>query len=485
MAGSADVTIRRQVLEVELHGSAAEGHALQRRLPQVCSEVVSPAIEAALGALDPGDSFLFLDQLSIDLSLGSLDGFEAELAAAVRREIAEHFRRHPLRPTGAAQAAPEAGGVSQRTPAETVEDALVAFLRTGRLPWSFRLPPDRTVEQLVREAWREAGGHHDPPAATLRRLRDVLGAPLCRERLVLQFTPGFVMTLLRGLSPGVAADVERVAAVLGEPDPATPAGRRFAIRVREAGLEAAVAGRTLAPAALAASAWTAIGPRHREDRPLRAALERAWPGSTRTDEPPAPGSVRIDEPPAPGAPPGRSDARSAPSAADANEPGGGLLVDNAGLVLLHPFLTRFLGGLGVAVGDELVDPDRALALLHHLATGELAAPEHQVTLAKVLCGVPSDRPSAADVGLTPAETAEATALLTAAIGHWDALRGTSPDALRAEFLQRRGVLAETPDGDWLLRVEARTVDILLDQLPWGLSSFRLPWMHRLMMVEWQ
>ncbi len=139
----------------------------------------------------------------------------------------------------------------------------------------------------------------------------------------------------------------------------------------------------------------------------------------------------------------------------------------------------------MAVGDELVDPDRALALLHHLATGELVAPEHQVTLAKVLCGVPSDRPSEADVGLTPAETAEATALLEAAIGHWDALRGTSPDALRAEFLQRRGVLAETPDGDWLLRVEARTVDILLDQLPWGLSSFRLPWMHRLMMVEWQ
>ncbi len=274
--------------------------------------------------------------------LAPLDGFEAELAAAVRRELAEHFRRHPVRPSGAAEAAPEAGGVSQRTPAETVEDALVAFLRTGRLPWAFRLPPDRTLEQLVREAWREAGGHHDPPAATLRRLRDVLGAPLCRERLVLQFTAGFVMTVLRSLSPGVAADVERVEAVLGEPGLATPAGHRFAIRVREAGLEAAVAGRALPPAALAGSAWTAIGPRLREEPLLRAAIERAWPGSVRTDEPPAPGSVRSDGPPAPGAPARTSDARPAPSAADATEPGG-LLVDNAGLVLLHPFLTRFLG----------------------------------------------------------------------------------------------------------------------------------------------
>ena len=87
-------------------------------------------------------------------------------------------------------------------------------------------------------------------------------------------------------------------------------------------------------------------------------------------------------------------------------------------MLLHPFLPRFFDGLGVATGDELVDPGRALCLLHHLATGELTAPEHQLTLAKVLCGVPLDEPAEADVGLTDAETAEAIALLDAAIGHW-------------------------------------------------------------------
>jgi hypothetical protein len=163
----------------------------------------------------------------------------------------------------------------------------------------------------------------------------------------------------------------------------------------------------------------------------------------------------------------------------------GLLVDHAGIVLLHPFLPRFFTGLGVAAGDELVDPDRAPGLLHHLATGEVVAPEHALTLAKALCGVPLEAPCAADVGLTSVEMAEATALLEAAIGHWAALRSTSPDGLRAEFLQRPGVLSVTADGDWLLRVEGRTVDILLDQLPWGFSPLRLPWMSRLMMVEWR
>jgi hypothetical protein len=169
---------------------------------------------------------------------------------------------------------------------------------------------------------------------------------------------------------------------------------------------------------------------------------------------------------------------------DLDEESEGLLVDNAGVVLLHPFLPRFFDGLGVAMGDELVDPGRALCLLHHLATGELTAPEHQLTVAKVLCGVALDEPAEAEVGLTGAETAEAIALLDAALGHWEALGSSAPDALRGEFLMRPGMLTVDADGDWLLRVEARTVDILLDRLPWGVSLIKLPWMDRLLRVQW-
>lgn len=471
MTGWVHITIRRQVLDVELHGSEAEGLALQRRLPAVCTEVVSPTIESALVAFDPGDSYLSLDRLAIDLSLASVDGFEAELAAAVRREIAEHFRRHPLPSTPSEPA--EAGVWPQeRTPAQALDDALATFLRTGRLPWAFRLPPGRTLEQFVRDTWLELSGSPGPPPAAVGRLAAVLGARLARERLVLQFTPEFTLAVLHALSPELAAAVTRAeGAVLAEGVKGRSA-RSFVRGMRLEALEAAAAGGAPSPAALAAAAWAALTPDDRADVTLASTLESAWPGATRAPDRAA------------GTAAAASTGRAEPTTTDGAEPGG-VLVDNAGLVLLHPFLTRFLEGLGVAAGDRLLDPDRALALLHHLATGELAAPEHRLTLAKVLLGVPSGQPNEADVGLTDTETAEATGLLEAAVGHWEALRGTSPEALRAEFLQRPGVLAETPDGDWLLRVEARTVDILLDQLPWGLSSFRLPWMDRLMMVEWR
>ena len=161
------------------------------------------------------------------------------------------------------------------------------------------------------------------------------------------------------------------------------------------------------------------------------------------------------------------------------------MVANAGVVLLHPFLPRLFEGLGLAAGDELPDPSRAIGLLHHLATGELTTPEHEVTLAKVLCGRPLDEPVPADVRLTVAETGEATTLLRAVIGHWTALRDTAPDVLRLEFLRRPGILSGADFDEWLLRVDTGTADILLDRLPWSTSMIRLPWMPRMLHVEWR
>src|SRR5262249_28232285 len=103
----------------------------------------------------------------------------------------------------------------------------------------------------------------------------------------------------------------------------------------------------------------------------------------------------------------------------------GVFVECAGLVLLHPFLSQLFEALDIAVDGELVQPDRALSLLHFLATGEGSAPEHALVLPKLLCNLPLEEPAGAPIGLTPAEAAEAIALLTAVIGHWDALGSTS------------------------------------------------------------
>jgi hypothetical protein len=465
------ITVRRQVVDVAVEGTESDGMALHRRLPEVCSDVLAPALESAFAPVDPGDAHLVIERLAIDVSDISLDRLDAELADAVRREVAEYFRRHPV-PYDATEG-DVADEVHRLTTAETVDEALVIFLRTGRLPWSFRVPPGSTLEQLVLEAWGAADGGRGPPPATRARLWELLALPSARARLVIQFTPEFVAVVIQSIAPAVAAIADEMIAALEElPSPARRAA--FAQRVWEAALAAGLAGRRPDADELAHAAWAASSVADREDRSFAAFVERRWTAAAVQYEA-SPRAREADEasPPEP-----------SPSEELADEPSG-ILVDNAGVVLVHPFLPRFFEGLGLATADELVEPGRAVCLLHHLATGELTAPEHHLALAKVLCGMRLDEPTEADAGLTEAETEETTALLDAAIGHWRALGGSSPDALRAEFLTRPGALETDPEGDWLLRVESRSVDLLLDQLPWGLSLVKLPWMRRLLRVEWR
>ena len=162
----------------------------------------------------------------------------------------------------------------------------------------------------------------------------------------------------------------------------------------------------------------------------------------------------------------------------------GIFIACAGIVLLHPFLPELFERLGIAAGDTLLQPDRAFGVLHFLATGERRAPEHALVLAKLLCGFPLEAPAGAVSDLMETDAAEAGNLLNAVIGHWDALGGASPDALRGTFLTRPGKLSRRGEDD-VLQVEPQSFDLLLDRLTWGIGAVRLPWMKRMLWVEWR
>ena len=161
----------------------------------------------------------------------------------------------------------------------------------------------------------------------------------------------------------------------------------------------------------------------------------------------------------------------------------GIYINNAGLVLLHPFLPQFFTALGIVKDDALHQPERALCLLHYLSTGQEIVPEYELVLAKILCNLPLLDPVDTSLGLSDKEQEEAGALLKAVINHWEALRNTSPNGLRGTFLARPGKIS-LRDENLLLQVEPQTWDILLERLPWAISMIKLPWMDRMLWVEW-
>lgn len=162
-----------------------------------------------------------------------------------------------------------------------------------------------------------------------------------------------------------------------------------------------------------------------------------------------------------------------------------IYIENSGLVILQPFLPGFFEKLCISNGDKLLQPDRALFLLHFLTTGRTVITEYDLILPKVLCNIPLNIPVASEISLSESEKVEATALLKAVISQWESLRNTSLDGLRSNFLMRPGKLSLRKDDDWLLQIESKTYDILLDKLPWAISMIKLPWMGKMLGVEWR
>lgn len=163
------------------------------------------------------------------------------------------------------------------------------------------------------------------------------------------------------------------------------------------------------------------------------------------------------------------------------------MVANAGIVLLHPFLTRFFNKVGLLQNNEFISIDhqqRGICLLHHLATGELTFPEEKLWFAKHLCNYPIQRPIHKELPISDFELEEIAIVLDSALQHWAALKRTRKEGLRVNFLQRKGLLEKDAMGH-TLHVEGHAADVLLDQLPWGLSTVHLPWLPDLLTIKWR
>ncbi|WP_353777693.1 contractile injection system tape measure protein [Winogradskyella sp. 3972H.M.0a.05] len=163
-------------------------------------------------------------------------------------------------------------------------------------------------------------------------------------------------------------------------------------------------------------------------------------------------------------------------------------IENAGLVLCHPFITTLFKRLEYLNSDnQFKDEDsktRAILLLHYIATGKLSYVEEQsLDLPKLICGLQMDSTIKQNVSLSDKERNEAQELIKAIISHWQSLKNTSPEGLRETFLNRDGLL-EIDDETYKIMVESRAMDILLSTLPWSISMIKLPWLKRLIMVSW-
>lgn len=162
----------------------------------------------------------------------------------------------------------------------------------------------------------------------------------------------------------------------------------------------------------------------------------------------------------------------------------GLQIENAGLVLLWMECGRLFRTLGYVVDRQFINEtaqQRAILLLHYICYGNAATGgEEDWLLNKLLCDWPLHMP--VDPELAPDDAAKQAAgeMLTAYMEAWRKDRKFSTAWFSTAFLQREGQLSRRNDGAWMLTVNTRTEDILINKV----SMVKYAWMPQILYVQW-
>lgn len=168
-------------------------------------------------------------------------------------------------------------------------------------------------------------------------------------------------------------------------------------------------------------------------------------------------------------------------------------IPNVGLCLLAVWFTRLFDMLGLLEANTDGKKDlrdtaariRAIFILQRLVTDEKREyREQELALNRILTGCPFHVPLPRTLELTDNEIRTAESMLSGVKANWDKMKGTSVKGFQKSFIERPGKLEQRED-KWVLYVEERSYDILLDSLPWSYRTIRLPWLKKKINVVWR
>ena len=165
-------------------------------------------------------------------------------------------------------------------------------------------------------------------------------------------------------------------------------------------------------------------------------------------------------------------------------------VTNAGLCLFAPWIIRLFGMLDLLAEDrkDLKDMDariRAIFILQRLVTAEQReCKESDLAFNRLLVACPFNVPLPKSLKLTDKEIETVESMLAGVKANWTKMANTSIGGFQRSFIEREGHL-EQQESKWVLTVENKAYDILLDSLPWSYKMIRFPWLKKPISVSWR
>ncbi|MEX6627296.1 contractile injection system tape measure protein [Tenacibaculum salmonis] len=166
---------------------------------------------------------------------------------------------------------------------------------------------------------------------------------------------------------------------------------------------------------------------------------------------------------------------------------GTIFIENAGMILLGPYISMLFERIGLIENKAFKNDEcqqKAIYMLQYAVTGKTESEEQVLLLNKIICGMDIHIPLGFVVTLSTQEKDLVDSLLKAIITHWSAIGNTSVDGFRVSFLCRSGSIIVGKD-TFILTVEEKSYDMLLDQIPWSIGQLKLSWMEKLIDITWR
>lgn len=460
-----------------------QSHTLQRRFIKIVNENLAPGIDEVLSAYFPGDEIIRINKIEIDLGTITNESLEKDFAAKCLEGFANKIKAMPVK-----RKLSEVNEANIMEKKENTIEQFFYFLSSGKMLWAAYAINFQQWQTAISEAIKTKTDFFKKEFTDL-----LIKYPQAIERLVLQFDDEFTGGLIELYHPSLKKEYEFFTQVLKKQ--IFPAGNYFIrkqvlVRVLSAllGTEKRVEKKQVQDMLNRA---TAGFPKEVNEQILlmleKAIVSIVEKSGTVFSEMPLVESVA--EKPVESNVVKEIKTKTKEEIKDNRAGDKSIFINNAGIIILHPFLQNIFKTIGLMEAENFKDDlskQRAVHLLQYMANGEKEAPEYIMYLNKILCGMEEGEHIDRFIQLEESEIKEADELLKAVIAHWAILKNTSPEAMQETFFQRNGKLTfNETDGYWKLQVERKAVDVLLDKLPWGISYIQLPWMKHRLVTEWQ
>ena len=137
----------------------------------------------------------------------------------------------------------------------------------------------------------------------------------------------------------------------------------------------------------------------------------------------------------------------------------------------------------IADNNTIINKEVAAHILHYAATKKENDFEHLMLFEKFLCGIEIGESIQREIKIEKKHKQQVEEMLLSVLEHWTALKSTSTDLLRIEFLQREGKL-DWSESNPKLTIERKTQDLLLEKIPWNINIVKIPWIEKLIYTQW-